>query len=247
MTDTLSEQVERDERQDQQNRRSEDYAQRFHTRRLKRHDTAVAAPLLPDGLRQRCVHRIHTFNQCAAAVRALPPTTNHRAVTLNNSDISSRISATSAKADRWSAVLASANSLANKLDIVCAGAKIDALIRLLLPMTIVIAIVSPAARARPSMTAPNNADREKSNISFELCHHVAPSASVPSICARGTDFKTSRLIAVMIGKIMIARTSPPQNISRPVSGSVRTSVCPPAVAVSENSHVSTPGIQLSPL
>ena len=39
-----------------------------------------------------------------------------------------------------------------------------------------------------------------------LCHHVAPRATVPSSCARGTCRKTSRLTAVMMG--MIGLVSP---------------------------------------
>src|SRR6476661_4511531 len=113
-------------------------------------------------------------------------------------------------------LLASANSLARRLDIVCAGWNGEALIWLLLPMTIVMAIVSPAARARPSMIAPNRPLRLYFSISFEDSHQVAPSAVVPSTCARGTARSTSRLIAVMIGRIMIARIRPPLNMSRPV-------------------------------
>ena len=45
------------------------------------------------------------------------------------------------------------------VNITAHGAKGDGTIWLLLPMTIVMAIVSPAARARPSMTAPNRALR----------------------------------------------------------------------------------------
>src|SRR5207237_171211 len=79
-----------------------------------------------------------------------------RATTLKMSDMASRISATSDKADRCRSVLASENSLARRLDIVWAGAKREERIWLLLPITNVTAIVSPAARANPSITAPNN-------------------------------------------------------------------------------------------
>ena len=85
-------------------------------------------------------------------------------------------------------------------------------------MTMATAIVSPAARARPSMIAPNRPERLNFSISLLLCHHVAPRAVVPSTCARGTARSTSRLMAVMIGMIMIARTVPPQNMSRPARG-----------------------------
>src|SRR5688572_25963403 len=57
-------------------------------------------------------------SQCAAAVLAPLPTTSHRATTLNTSDITSRISATSTSADGWSSPVASANSFASRLDIV---------------------------------------------------------------------------------------------------------------------------------
>ena len=62
-------------------------------------------------------------------------------------------------ADRCRPESASANSLASKLDIVWAGANGLGTIWLLLPMTIVTAIVSPAARASPSMIAPNSPER----------------------------------------------------------------------------------------
>ena len=41
-----------------------------------------------------------------------------------------------------------------------------------------------------------------------ISHCVAPSASAPSLCVVGTCWKTSRVIAVMIGRIMMARMMP---------------------------------------
>jgi hypothetical protein len=167
-------------------------------------------------------------------VRASRPTTRYRATTLKTKDISSSTSATSTSAARWRSLVTSANSLARRLDIVWAGAKGDGTIWFLLPITIVTAIVSPAARARPSMTAPNRPLRLYLSISLQLCHQVAPSATVPSTCARGTPASTSRLMAVMMGTIMTARISPPLNMSRPVSGSGRVTCFAPTVAVCWN-------------
>src|ERR1051325_237540 len=60
----------------------------------------------------------------------------------------------STSACRYSSSAASVNSLAMTAAIVYCGAKSEALICGLLPMTIVTAIVSPSARPRPSITAP---------------------------------------------------------------------------------------------
>ena len=47
-----------------------------------------------------------------------------------------------------------------------------------------------------------------------ISHLVAPRASAASMFARGVRSKTSRLIAVTIGRIMTASTTPPSKIVR---------------------------------
>ena len=49
-----------------------------------------------------------------------------------------------------------------------------------------------------------------------ISQRVAPRASDPSRRLRGVCAKTSRTIALMIGRIMTARTIPRTNIVRPV-------------------------------
>jgi len=74
------------------------------------------------------------------------------------------------------------------------------------------------------------------SISRQLCHHVAPRAMVPSIWARGTLFSTSRLMAVMIGIIMIPQEMMPATKNIPageVDGNplaVDTGIADPAEA-----------------
>ena len=46
---------------------------------------------------------------------------------------------------------------------------------------------------------------------------MAPSASAASICARGVCENTSRVTAVMIGRIITASTTPTTSIVRPVA------------------------------
>ena len=76
-------------------------------------------------------------------------------------------------------------------------------------MTIVTAIVSPIARPRPSIAAPEIPAREYGRIAVRIIsQRVAPSASAASLWSGGTVDITSRVMAETIGRIMIASTSP---------------------------------------
>src|SRR6266436_7505547 len=70
--------------------------------------------------------------------------------------IPKRTSPISNNACRYISVVASVNSLASTLASVYPGLKSDAAICGVLPITIVTAIVSPSARPKPRITAPNN-------------------------------------------------------------------------------------------
>ena len=77
-----------------------------------------------------------------------------------------------------------------------------------LPMTMVTAIVSPIARPRPSMAAPEIPAREYGSTATRIIsQRVAPSASAASLWSRGTVDMTSREMALTIGTIMIAKIS----------------------------------------
>ena len=79
----------------------------------------------------------------------------------------------------------------------------------LLPMTIVTAIVSPSARARPRMIAPAMPPLAYgSTARWMVSQRVAPSASMPSRWVLGTARRISRETAVIVGRIMIARMTP---------------------------------------
>ena len=83
---------------------------------------------------------------------------------------------------------------------------------------IATAIVSPSARPRPSIEPPTIADLPKGRTAILMTsQRVAPRASAPSIWARGVRAKTSRVIALMIGRIMRASTNPTTSIVRPVA------------------------------
>ena len=76
-------------------------------------------------------------------------------------------------------------------------------------MTIVTAIVSPIARPRPSIAAPEMPAREYGSTAMRIIsQRVAPSASAASLSCGGTVAMTSREMAETIGRIMIARISP---------------------------------------
>ncbi len=73
----------------------------------------------------------------------------------------------------------------------------------LAPMTRAMAIVSPNARPRPSITAPTVPPSEYGKTTPRtISHRVAPSASAPCLSPAGTWLNTSRVIEVMIGTII---------------------------------------------
>ena len=83
---------------------------------------------------------------------------------------------------------------------------------------IVTAIVSPSARPSPSIEPPTMAERPNGRTAMRIIsQRVAPSASAPSIWVRGVRANTSRVIALMIGRIMIPSTNPTTSIVRPVA------------------------------
>ena len=74
-------------------------------------------------------------------------------------------------------------------------------------------MVSPRARPRPSIEAEMTPGRPKGSTAVRMIsQRVAPSASAASMCAVGVWAKTSRLRAVTIGRIMIARMTEPAKI-----------------------------------
>ena len=76
-------------------------------------------------------------------------------------------------------------------------------------MTSATAIVSPIARPSPMRIAAVMPLRLCGNTAARIIsQRVAPSASAASFCDSGTVANTSRVIAVMIGVIMIARMRP---------------------------------------
>src|SRR3954452_19255062 len=82
---------------------------------------------------------------------------------------------------------------------------------------IATAIVSPSARPRPSIDALTRAERPNgSTVMRIISQRVAPRASAPSRSARGVWENTSRITAVMIGRIITASTIPTTNMVRPV-------------------------------
>jgi len=86
----------------------------------------------------------------------------------------------------------------------------------LLPTTSATAIVSPSARPRPSMPAPTMPGRAVgSTPSRIVSYRVAPSAMAPSRVSVDTTLTTSRVTAVTMGRIMIARITPAVNRSPP--------------------------------
>src|SRR5699024_8990795 len=73
--------------------------------------------------------------------------------------------------------------------------------------TISTAMVSPSARPRPSIAAEITPDRPNGRTACRIIsHRVAPRASEASSWSFGVCRNTSRMVAVMIGTIMIAST-----------------------------------------
>ena len=70
------------------------------------------------------------------------------------------------------------------------------------------AIVSPRARPRPSIDALMTPERPNGMTAVRtISQRVAPRARAASSCRRGVWRKTSRATAVMIGRIITARTT----------------------------------------
>src|SRR4029453_16955978 len=77
---------------------------------------------------------------------------------------------------------------------------------------IMTAIVSPSARPKTSMEALMTPDRPYGRTAVRTTsQRVGPSASAASMWSRGVWVKTSRDIAITIGKIMMARTTDATN------------------------------------
>src|SRR5450631_619617 len=135
----------------------------------------------------------------ARMVRAMTPMTTVSARSTTPSPMS---------ADRW-VPLASPNWLAMTLAIVSPGPRICSVRRCEDPMMSATAIVSPTARPKPMMTAAATPLRLWGNTEPRIIsQRVAPSASAASFCDAGHVAYTSRVIAVMIGVIMMATTIP---------------------------------------
>ncbi len=82
------------------------------------------------------------------------------------------------------------------------------------------AMVSPMARPRPSIAALMTPGRPNGSTDILIIsQRVAPSASAASSCAFGTWRNTSREIAAMIGRIMMASTSAAVSMLRPTTWS----------------------------
>src|SRR4029077_4234233 len=141
---------------------------------------------------------------------------------LMTSVITNSTNPTSIRAAMWRSVSASVNSLSRTAAIVYCGAKSEAEILGLLPMTIVTAIVSPSARPKPSITAPTMPVRAKKSAARIASKRVAPSAYAPSRCAAGTAFSTSRATDEVNGITMTARISPAASMPTPSGGPLKS-------------------------
>src|SRR5207244_8340347 len=152
--------------------------------------------------------------------RATVRFTIRRARTLTRIATMRRTNPTTKRDSRWNGSVASVNSLAITLDIVAPWPRMLGLIlRTLLPMTMVTAMVSPNARPSPSIEAPMTPDLERGRTAaWSISQRVAPSASAPSLSPIGAVLKTSRQIAVTIGRIMIARTTEAAKYDRRKNG-----------------------------
>ena len=78
-----------------------------------------------------------------------------------------------------------------------------------LPITIVTAIVSPKARPNAKITAPNIPEIPAGSNTLKIVsQRVAPKDIEPLRNSLGSAINTSRLIAAIVGKIMIVRIVP---------------------------------------
>src|SRR5262249_61817766 len=91
------------------------------------------------------------------------------------------------------------------------------------------AIVSPSARPRPSIEPLMRPGRPYGSTAIRIIsQRVAPSAHAASMFCGGGRSNTSRLMAVMIGRVMIGRTTPPAENGPKATVSVFESGDPPA-------------------
>ncbi len=89
----------------------------------------------------------------------------------------------------------------------------------LLPITIVTAMVSPKARPRPNMDAPNMPEVPYGNNTFQMVSHcVAPSARDASRCECGMASRTSRVTDVIVGMIIMDKIKPAASRLIPLCG-----------------------------
>src|SRR3712207_1340685 len=153
---------------------------------------------------------IETWIECVHA-RASPTgprlmrQISRRASALSNNVISNNTKAARIRALACRSLLGLGSWVAISEAALCAGLTRRA-ICMLLPITIVTAIVSPSARPRPSMTPPIMPARAYGTIASQITSHwVPPTASNASRWWTGTLLRTSREMAAMVGRIMIAR------------------------------------------
>ena len=86
-----------------------------------------------------------------------------------------------------------------------------------LPISIATAIVSPTARPKPSIIAPNMPDLPYfSTQRFVTSHFVAPMLYAPSRMELGTAVRTSFEIDAIVGIIIIAKMTPAVRMPKPV-------------------------------
>ncbi|HEV2736391.1 MAG TPA: hypothetical protein VGV85_16215 [Longimicrobiaceae bacterium] len=102
-----------------------------------------------------------------------------------------------------------------------------------LPITMVTAMVSPSARPSPRMVAPMIPGVAYGSTTCQvISQRVAPSASAPSRCTRGTAASTSRDTAEMKGITMIARITPADRMLTPYAGPRKSGTVSPRVLAS---------------
>ena len=105
--------------------------------------------------------------------------------------------------------------------------------------TIATARVSPSARPRPSIAPPMTPERPYGSTAIRIIsQRVAPRASAASRCRDGAWGKTSREIALMIGRIITASTRPAVSIVRPVAdaGPAKSGIQPRLRAARSEGH-----------
>jgi hypothetical protein len=98
-----------------------------------------------------------------------------------------------------------------------AGLKSEVGIITALPMTIIIAIVSPMARPMPSTIPATIPERAAGSWTCHIiCHWVAPIASAASLYPLGTARRLSSLMLMMVGSTIAMSTREAARILKPV-------------------------------